>query len=1083
MDTRLFKTLEFRCIGPHRGGRCVAVAGHPTELGTFYFGACAGGVWKTTNAGSHWWNISDGFFTTAAVGALAVSDTDPNVIYVGTGESCIRSNVSHGDGVYRSDDGGATWRNLGLAETRHISGLAIHPKNPDIAYVAALGHAWGTNPERGIYRTRDGGTTWDLVLHRSERAGAAALSLDPSNPRILYAAIWQGQRFPHAAISGGEDSGIWRSLDGGETWTDISRNKGLPKGVLGRIGIAASPAQAGRVWALVEAEDGAMFRSDDFGDTWERACDKSDLRRRPWYYMHVFADPSDANTVWVANLNMWRSLDAGATFEAIPTPHGDNHALWIDPRNSKRMIQGNDGGAVVSLDGGHSWSTVLNQPTAQFYHVTTDHQVPYGVYGSQQDNWAMRMPSAETEGAISWKDYVEPGGGESGYIAISPRPPHMVFGGGIGTGPGHGRLIAWNPETRQKRNITVWPEVFGMGAGAEALKYRFQWTFPVEISPHDEGTLYICSNVVHRSTDDGTSWDTISPDLTRNDPEKLIASGGPITADNSGAEIYCTIFAFRESPHERGVFWVGSDDGVVHLSRDGGESWSNVTPPDLPEWAMIGIIEPSPHDPAAAYLCATRYKLDDTQPYLYRTTNYGATWTRITSGIPNTEFTRVIRADPNKPGVLYCGTESGIHVSFDDGVNWQRLESNLPITPIWDLVVKDTDLVVGTHGRSFWILDDLTPLYQLADGVSTAQAHLFSPRPTLRMRQGGREFDRKSAAFINYKMTGPVTVAYKPTESATGDKTEAFFDAGQNPPDGVIVHYWLPEAPAEGVSLTFLDGQGAEIRGYRSKREPAAPAAAETTPPTTAQTADESPTAEPEPAPSAPLTADAATPGPWPTAEAGMNRFVWDLRYGLPTKIDKARGGGSDDDAPSESIPPRALPGAYEVRLTVGQDVLSAPFTIEPDPRLSVSPEDLRAQFELRLAIRDRLSDLAVALNQIQTVRDQVAAWLKRVEAEPIQTAGKALHERLDSIEAELINVTAQKPRPGPNRLKEKFESLSAMIDESDHAPTQGAHDVYAALHDHLEGQRAALTTVLGEPVQEFNALITGTQLPPVGVS
>jgi photosystem II stability/assembly factor-like uncharacterized protein len=1072
MDPRLFATLEWRCIGPHRGGRCVAVAGHPTDQGTFYFGACAGGVWKTTNAGSHWWNISDGFFKTAAVGALAVSDSDPNVIYAGTGEACIRSNVSHGDGVYRSDDAGRTWRNLGLAETRHISALAIHPRDPDTLYVAALGHAWGRNPERGIYRTRDGGKTWDLVLHKSDRAGAAALSMDTSNPRILYAAIWQGQRYPHTAESGGEDSGIWRSFDGGDTWTAITRNQGLPKGVLGRIGVAASPAQAGRVWALVESEDGAIFRSDDYGETWERGSDDADLRRRPWYYMHVFADPSDANTVWIANLNLWRSLDAGKTFDSIPTPHGDNHALWIDPRNSQRMIEGNDGGACVSLDGARSWSTLLNQPTAQFYHVTTDDQMPYHVYGPQQDNWAMRLPSAETEGAISWKDYTEPGGGESGYIAISKRPPHLVFGGGIGTGPGHGRLIAWNPETRQKRNITVWPEVFGMGAGAESLKYRFQWTFPVEVSAHDDHTLYVCSNVVHRSIDDGASWSTISPDLTRNDPTRLGSSGGPITADNSGAEIYCTIFAFRESPREPGVFWAGSDDGLIHLSRDGGQNWTNVTPSDLPEWAMIGIIEPSPHDPASAYVSATRYKLDDTRPYLYRTNNYGATWTRITSGIPETEFTRVVREDPSRRGLLYCGTESGIYVSFDDGVNWQRLETNLPVVPIWDLVVKGTDLVAATHGRSFWILDDITPLHQLHDGVSTSSAHLFQPRDTVRVRIGGRAFDRKSAAFVNYKMTGPVTVAYKPTESASGAKTEQFYDAGQNPPDGVIIHYWLPDKVAEGVTLTLLDAQANEVRSYRTKREqerslePASPGELQQ------ETADEEASSEGEP----------KDEGPWATAEAGMNRFVWDGRYAKPTKIDKPRAKSSREESAEASVPPRAIPGAYQVRLMVGEQTLSVPLTIVPDSSLPISLDDVRAQFELRVEIRDRLSELAEAVNQIQRVRDQIEAWLARSKDERLHEAGKALEEQLKGVESELLNLDSNKPRPGVNRLKEKLETLSSMVDESDHAPTRGAQELYAELRRQLEERRRKLAELMDEPVRGFNELVASVGIPAVGV-
>ncbi|HEY2594623.1 MAG TPA: glycosyl hydrolase, partial [Chloroflexota bacterium] len=926
MDNRLFKSLEWRNIGPHRGGRCVAVAGHPTDPGTFYFGGCAGGVFKTTNGGSHWWNVSDGYFNTAAVGAVAVSDSHPNVVYAGTGEACIRSNVSHGDGVYRSDDGGHSWRNLGLAPTRHISRVAIHPTDPDVVYVSALGHAWGPNPERGIYRSTNGGKSWDLVLHKSERAGAADLTLDSRNPRVLYAAIWQGMRYPHAAESGGPDSGIWRSLDGGDTWTEITRNPGMSTQLLGRIGVTASPAQPGRVWAVVEAEDGAMFRSDDYGETWERLCDNADLRRRPWYYMHAYADPRNADTVWVLNLECWRSIDGGKTFESIPTPHGDNHGLWIDPRNSNRMIEGNDGGATVTFDGGHTWSSLLNQPTAQFYHVIADERVPYFVYGSQQDNWAMRVPSISFEGAISWRDYAEPGGGESGYIAISKKPPHLVFGGGIGTGAGHGRLIAWNPETGQKRNVTVWPEVFGMGAGADSLKYRFQWTFPVETSPHEDDTVYICSNVVHRSRDSGSSWETISPDLTRNDPTKITPSGGPITADNSGAEIYCTIFAFRESPHEAGVFWAGSDDGLLHVSRDGARSWQNVTPPDLPEWAMVNMIEPSPHDAATAYVAATCYKSDDLRPFLYRTNDYGASWTRITGGIPEHEFTRVIREDPNRRGLLYCGTERGIWVSFDDGGAWQRLESNLPVTPIWDLTVKGTDLVAATHGRAFWILDDITPLHQLQSDLADKPAHLLKPRDTVRFRLYGRAQGR-SKTHANYKMTGPVTVAFRRGETASGEMQEQLLDAGRNPPNGVIIHYWLRDK-ADSVKLAIVDGAGNEVRSFSSKRDTSTAGVGDAEPTSASAEAEvQQVTAEEEAAEDVPEE----DRGPFAPNAAGMNRFVWDYRYATPVKIE---GGsrGSREEALEGVSGPRAVPGDYTVRLSVGDQQLTQSFRVLADP-------------------------------------------------------------------------------------------------------------------------------------------------------
>jgi photosystem II stability/assembly factor-like uncharacterized protein len=1046
MDSALLRSLEFRLIGPHRGGRVVAVAGHPTEVGTFYFGACAGGVWKTTNGGAYWENVSDGFLNCSAIGAIAVAEADPNVIYVGTGETAIRSNISPGDGVYRSDDGGRTWRNLGLADARYIGRVRIHPRDPEIAYVAALGHVWGTNPERGVYRTTNGGKTWEKVLYKSEQAGAIDLSLDPSNSRLLYAAIWQGRRYPWAMHSGGEDSGIWRSTDGGDTWTDLTRNPGLPEGILGKIGVAASPARPGRVWAVVEAGDGGgMYRSDDFGAKWERVSDNADLRRRPFYYMHVYADPVDPETVWVLNLQCWKSTDGGKTFTAVPTPHGDNHDLWIDPKDTNRLIEGNDGGACVSYNGGRSWSSILNQPTAQFYHVTTDDATPYNVYGSQQDNWAMRLPSIGFEGAISWKDYVEPGGGESGYMAISPIPPHLVYGGGIGTGPGHGRLIAWNPQTGQKRNVTVWPEVHGAGAGAKDLKYRFQWTFPVEISPHDPKVLYVCSNHVHRSTDEGASWEVISPDLTRNEPSTVEPSGGRITADNSGAEIYATIFAFRESPRGRGVFWAGSDDGLVHLSRDGGASWQNVTPPDLPQPALISILEPSPHDPATAYLAATRYKLDDPRPYLYKTSDYGATWMKVTAGIPDDEYTRVIRADPNRRGLLYAGTEARIHLSFDDGATWQPWASNLPITPIYDLVVKGTDRVVGTHGRSFWILDDLTPLYQVNDEIAGRSAHLFAPRPTVRFRIYNHNNDRKSLDHVNYKMTGPVTVAYRAVETPMGAKVEDYLDAGKNPPEGVIVHYWLKDKPAGEVKLAILDEQGEVVREVSSESK---------------------------------------TPPKVPV-QPGANRFVWDFRYAGPTPLED-RPGITPEKAQAEATgtAPRALPGRYQVRLSVGETTLTQPFEIRPDPRLSVSAEDLAAQFRLKLAIRDQLAAVNGTLNQIARVRCQVEEWERRAKAADsgaaVVEAAPKLKERLAALEGELMVLEPDKPQPGLAKLKEKLATLSAMIDESDHAPTKGAQEVFEQLRGQVAEVQGRLQSLLAEEVGRFDGLIREAGLPAI---
>ena len=1044
MDPKLIESVRWREIGPHRGGRVVAVAGHPTEIGTFYFGACAGGVWKTTSGGAYWENVSDGYFGTSAIGAIAVPVSDPNVIYVGTGESEIRSNVSHGDGVYKSTDGGRSWVNLGLKDTRHIGDIEVHPTNSDLVYVAALGHAWGPNEERGVFRSKDGGKNWERVLYKSDQAGCHDIAMDASNPRVLFAAIWQAQRHPHTLASGGEDSGIWRSMDGGDTWEDVTRHPGLPEdAVLGKIGVTISPAQAGRVWALIEAENGGLFRSDDYGDTWTRLTENMDLRRRPWYYMHVFADPSDADTIWVLNVNCWKSTDGGKTFDQIPTPHGDNHGLWIDPENSSRIIEGNDGGACVSFDGGRHWSTILNQPTAQFYHVTTDNQTPYNIYGSQQDNWAMKLPSVGHEGAITWTNYVEPGGGESGYIAVSRKAPHRVFAGGIGTGLGNGRMLAWNPLSGHKRNVTVWPEVVGFGAGAAAMKYRFQWTFPIEFSPHDPDVLYACSNHVHKSTDEGETWEVISPDLTTNNPELLGSSGGPITADNSGAEVHCTIFAFVESPIEAGVLWAGSDDGVVHISRDAGKTWNNVTPDGLEKPAMVSIIEASTFNAGTAYVTATRYKVDDLKPYIFRTSDYGASWQLVTDGIPADEFTRVVREDPSREGLLYCGTEVGLHVSFDRGDNWQPFQSNLPVAPIHDLTIKNDDLIAATHGRSFWLLDDLSPLHHAEQGMEDQDVVLFKPRDTTRYRVYGRAFGR-TPNVTNYKMTGPVTVAYRPTEAPSGAPEESFLDAGANPPDGVIVHYYLKNKPSSDMRLDILDAEGNVVRSYSS-------------------VADEKPKLLTQP---------------------GSHQIVWDMRGAKPTALEDAGAQDRFAQMMESAVAPRVVGGTYQARLTVDGNELTESFRVLPDPRIDADDRALAEQFELKSAIRDEVSRIHEALNQLRSVRGQLNAWSDRAGKDD---ANKGIYEQaarlkadLDAIEATLLSVNASKPRPGASAIREKLVSLSIMIDESDDRPTQGGRDVYAMLADQVETTTAQLRRALFDDIAALNKKISSSALPPI---
>src|SRR6266571_4813707 len=869
IDPALLKSLEWRSIGPFRGGRVVAVAGDPSDAQVFYFGSAGGGVWKTSDGGLYWENVSDGFFKRASVGSIAVSASDANMIYVGMGESCIRGNVSHGDGVYKSTDRGKTWTHLGLENTRHIGKVHIHPHNPDLVYVAALGHAHGSNPERGVYRSQDGGKSWEQILFRSDKAGAIDLAMDPNNPRILYASFWETRRLPHTLISGGEESGLFKSSDGGDTWTEITRNPGLPKGLLGKIGITISPAKEGRIWIVVEAEDGAVFRSDDGGESWQRLSEERNLRQRAWYYQHIYADPQDAETLWVLNVQAWKSIDGGRTFFDVSAPHGDHHDLWIDPHNPQRMIEGNDGGACVSFNNGESWSSIFNQPTAEFYHVTADSQVPYRVYGAQQDNTTISVPSRSVRAGITQSDLYEVGGGESGYIAVRSDDPNIVYAGNY-----QGYITCYNHRTGQQRNIAVWPEL-ASGWGAKDQKYRFQWTFPIVLSPRDPGILYATGNLVFRSMDEGNSWDIISPDLTRNDVSKLEASGGPITKDNTGAEYYGTIFAFAESPLQRGLFWAGSDDGLVHISRDNGESWQNVTPPDLPEWALISIIEPSPHEAATAYVAANRYKLDDFQPYLYKTQDYGQTWSKITGGLAENDFTRVIREDPVRRGLLYAGTETGAHVSFDDGEQWHALKLKLPAVPIHDLVVKDDDLVAATHGRSFWILDDISPLRQLSDEVREAAGHLFAPRPFTRFVSSGG-FGRAVTPGKNYRYTSAFIVAFRQQEKPSGEKVDKYLDAGQNPPNGVIVHYYLKEKPEGEIKLSFLDADGKEIKVFSSEEKKA-----EQTRQEEAGAGDKKKKDEKK--------------EPRVPKEAGANRFVWNTRYADPVKIE---GAGDSEYAP-----------------------------------------------------------------------------------------------------------------------------------------------------------------------------------------
>ena len=1036
--TDALKVLQWRSIGPFRGGRSTAVAGVASQPMVFYFGGTGGGVWKTTDGGINWEPVTDGsMFGTGSVGAIGLSDSDPNVVYVGMGESPIRGNVSHGDGVYKSTDAGKTWKHIGLEDTRQISRIRVNPKNPDIVYVAAQGHVWAPNEQRGIFRSKDGGKTWQKVLYKSDKAGACDLILDPTNANILYAAFWEVYRKPWTLESGGAGSGIFKSTDGGDTWTEITRNPGLPKGTIGIVGITASPAAPDRLWALVEAEDGGVFRSENGGKNWTKVNEERRLRQRAWYYSRIYADPKNADTVYVLNTGFYKSNDAGKTFNSIGVPHGDNHDLWIAPDDPNRMIESNDGGANVSFNGGRSW-TEQDQPTAQFYRVALDNDFPYNVYGAQQDNSTVRIASRNTEGGIGTRDWYDVGGGESGWVAPSPKDSQIVFAGSY-----DGLTTRYDHRTGQLRDVNPYPNN-PMGAGADVLKYRFQWNFPLLFSPHDPNTLYSAANVLFKSTDEGSSWQVISPDLTRNDKSKQGPSGGPITKDNTSIEYYSTIFTVMESPVQAGTIWTGSDDGLVYLSRDSGKNWSNVTPPSsiMPEWIQINSIEASPNDPATAYVAATMYKWDDNKPYLYKTSDYGKTWKKITNGIPDTAFTRVIREDPNRRGLLYAGTETGMYVSFDNGERWQSLQLNLPIVPITDLAIqkREKELVVATQGRAFWILDDLPVLHQLMDAGglnAAADTRLFKPKDSYRMPGGG-------------------VFPLGPTATA-----------GRNPANGVVVYYSLKAKPASDLELEFLDPAGKSIRKFTARVRKTGEAEA------------------PAPAPAPPGEGGfGGAPPPVPVPmEVGLNRFVWDTRY-----PDAVRFPGMILWA-GETRGPKVPPGTYQVKLTVDGKSSTQSFEIKPDPRLTTTPADYSKQLELGLKIRDKLTETHNAIIQIRDVRKQVEDLLKRLAAHPnfkvINDAGTALNKNLTAVEEALYqtkNQSSQDPLNFPIRLNNKLAALAGVIGSAEAAPTAQSYAVYDELVTQIDAQLQKLAQIMKTDVPAFNQLVRDQNIPAVVV-
>ncbi len=999
-DPKLFQALQFRLVGPYRGGRVVAVAGIADEPRTFYMGATGGGVWRTTDGGGSWQNISDGFFTSGSIGAIAIAPSDANVIYAGTGETCLRNNVSAGDGIYRSNDGGRSWTHAGLSDSFHIGRIVIHPRDPDLVYVAALGSAFGPNPERGVYRSKDGGATWENVLFVSDKAGAVDLALDSRNPRILYAATWEGARKAWTVVSGGPGSGIHKSVDGGDTWKLLT--EGIPQGVKGKIGLAVSPVRSERVYALIEAAEGeGLYRSDDAGESFEHVNSDPRLVSRAFYYMHLVSHPAEADGLYAAGHGDWlvRSMDAGKSFTKFEdAAHGDYHALWINPKDPRILILGDDGGAAVSFDSGKSWSPQDNQPTAEMYRVAVDDEFEYRLYGAQQDNSTVAIASRTPRAGISTRDWYPAAGGEQGAMAPSRLDPEVVYSGNY-----QGILERYDHRTGQTQNIIAYPQL-GEGTAARDYRFRFGILAPVRVSPHDPETLYHAANVVLRTRDEGRTWSVISPDLTRDDESMQVEAGTPITHDMTGTEVYGTVSALEESPLESGLLWAGSDDGRVHVTRDAGARWEDVTPSDMPEWGTVGAIDPSVHDPGRAFLAVHRYRDNDFTPYVFRTDDYGRSWKLLTpggNGIKARHFVRTVREDPERKGLLYAGTEYGLYVSLDDGNRWQPMQSNLPVVPVTELVVKRGDLVVSTQGRSFWILDDLSPLRQLTEEIARKPAFLFEPREAYRVP--GRSVDRPGL--------------------------------GRNPPKGAILYYSLLSAPREKPTLEIVDPAGKVMQRFT------------------------------------------------PESQAGLNRFIWDLGYEKPTLT---------ADSPLrewyEVAVPRAAPGRYLVRLKVDGETLEQSLEVKPDPRLKTTPADYKAQLDLALDIRERISTLTQSVERLRAVREQAKAVAQdsfRPLSAEIKASASKIVERLDAIEGRLVEprmrISIDLIHFGP-KLDLHLADLLSVVVGPEAAPTAGARDRFLDLDRELSLQIEELSAVLDRDVPALNDLARTENVPLVAV-
>jgi photosystem II stability/assembly factor-like uncharacterized protein len=1023
-ETSVFKNLKYRMIGPYIGGRVSRVAGVPGDPLVYYAATASGGVWKSGDGGNRWQPIFDAQ-PISSIGSIAVAASDPNVIYVGSGEANIRGNVAAGNGIYKSTDAGKNWQHVWKQEGQ-IGTMLVHPTNPDIAFAAVLGHAFGPNKERGVYRTVDGGKTWQQVLARNVDTGASDVCLDPSNPRILFAGLWQARRRPWEMTSGGPGSGLFTSRDGGDTWKELSGN-GLPDKPWGKIGVAVAPSDGRRVYALIEAEKGGMFRSDDGGENWKLVSGSRALRQRAWYYSTITVDPHNADVLYCPNVPLMKSIDGGKTWTSVKGPHhGDHHDLWIDPKNPKRMIDANDGGVDISTNGGETWFAPP-LPICQFYHINVDTRVPYHVSGTMQDIGCAAGPSNSLAGAgIGLGDWYSVGGGETGYTAHDPTDPNIVHAGEYG-----GYISRFDLRTRQARNVSIYPEN-PSGHGAEALKHRFRWPAPILMSPRDPKTIYHAANVIFKSTNGGQSWTAISGDLTRNDKSKQRWSGGPITGDNTTAEFYCTISSIAEAPKPgpqgAGVLWVGSDDGLVHVSKDGGRTWTNVTAKieGFPEWGTVKCIEASPHEAGTAYVVVDAHMLDDKRPYLFKTADYGETWKSIAANLAPDVYLHVVREDPRKKGMLYIGTERGVSFSTDDGVTWQPLKLNLPTVAVHDMVVKNDDLVLGTNGRSIWILDDLTPIREWTPKHPDGDIHLFAPAATHRWQ---------------YHYT------FRP------------HGVGQNPPPGATIQYWLKNKPEGDVTLEILDGDGKIVNTLSSKPEPEEP-------PTEGDYEVERDKKKPLP------------------KEPGLHRVHWNLQHKGATRI---KGAKADMGDPTLGF--MVIPGFYTARLQVDGKIATARFEVRPDARVSLTANEWQEQEKFVLGVRDEVSRLAQLVMRLQNVRKQLRerneALKDSADARSLVEEAQKLISRIDALEERLHNPKAQVAydilaQRGGAKLYSRMILLYAFALDGDGVPTQGQREVFADQSREFKELDAEWNRIVIEDLAGLNRKADGLKVPHV---